>query len=210
MKEGKVNILSKRISAYLIDILFVFILIGLITGIKYINPYYEKYNNAYQEYNDLLEDYSKEKIEEKEFTKGYNETYYLISKYSVSYNIVIICGLILYFGVFQKYNNGQTLGKKIMKIQVVSTDNEKKVDLFKMILRTIPMYYIYIGSIVPIILNNLLLLFVHKNQYVTFVSTISYIFLIINIVSFILVLKRKDQRGIHDLISNTKVIYIGK
>ena len=42
-------------------------------------------------------------------------------KYSVSYNIVIIIGLFAYFGLFQKYNNGQTIGKKIMKIKRLSS-----------------------------------------------------------------------------------------
>ena len=62
----KISILSKRISAYLIDILFLFVLISLITEIKFINPYYDKYIETYESYNEILEQYSNEEITEAE------------------------------------------------------------------------------------------------------------------------------------------------
>jgi len=202
-------ILSKRLSAYLIDILFLFIVIGLISEIKFINPYYDKYMESYEKYNEIVEDYANDKITIEEFNESYGETYYLISKYSISYNIVIIVCELLYFGVFQKYNNGQTLGKKLMRIKVVNNDGSEKIGVIKSLIRTLTIFYIYIGSVIPLIINSILV-FIFKNNYVDISMIVSYTFLIISIASLILMIIRKDKRGLQDLITDTKVVYVEK
>lgn len=206
----KISILSKRISAYLIDILFLFVLISLITEIKFINPYYDKYIETYESYNEILEQYSNEEITEAEFNKLYNINYYNVTKYSISYNIVIIVVIFLYFVVFQKFNNGQTLGKKLMKIKVTNNNEESKVSLIKYLIRSLPMYFIYVGGLIPLIINSILVFILNENNYMNVTMIISYAFLIISIVSFVMINIRKDERGIQDLLANTKVIYIGK
>lgn len=205
-KTKNISILSKRISAYLIDILFVFLLISLITEIKFINPTYDKYMEAYSNYTEILEDYTDEIIDDNEFNKLYNQNYYEVCKYSVSYNVVIVLTILLYFGVFQKYNNGQTLGKKVMKIRVVDSNNNN-ISLLKSLLRTIPMYYVYIGGIIPLIINSILVYFLNANNYMNITLVISYIFLTISLVSFVMLSVRKDEKGLHDMLSGTKVIY---
>lgn len=209
MEDNK-RIFSKRVSAYLIDILFVFLVISLISEIKFINPYYDKYISAYENYSNILEDYTNGDINEEEFTNLYNVSYYEVSKYSVSYNIVIIFCIIMYYGVFQKYNNGQTIGKKLMKIKVVDNNTEENISLVNSLIRLIPMYYIYIGGLLPLIINSILVFIVGKNSFMTASLIVSYIFLIISIVSFVFILVRKDKKGLHDILSNSKVIYVGK
>jgi len=205
-KTKNISILSKRISAYLIDILFVFLLISLISEIKFINPTYDKYMESYGVYTQVLADYTEDKITDNEFNKLYNESYFEVCKYGVSYNIVIVLTILLYFGVFQKYNNGQTLGKKVMKIRVVDSNNNN-ISLLKSLLRTIPMYYIYIGGIIPLIINSILVFFLNQNNYMNITLVVSYIFLTISIVSFVMLSIRKDEKGLHDILSGTKVIY---
>lgn len=204
-KNTDVATTSKRISAYLIDIFFIFILIGLISEIRFINPQYDQYTKAYENYNQIVEDYTNELITAEEFNDLYNENYYHVSKYSLSYNIVIIVVIILYFGVFQKYNNGQTIGKKLMKIRVVG--NEESVGLMKYILRTLPIYFVYIGGILPVIINSVLVFILNENNYINISMIVSYIFLMISIISFVMIRFRQDRRGLHDLLANTKVIY---
>lgn len=211
MMDNKNNsILSKRISAYLIDILFVFVVVGLISQIKFINPQYDKYVESYEKYNKILENFTNDEITEDEFNKEYSENYYLVSKYSISYNIIIVLSIILYFGVFQRYNNGQTIGKKLMKIKIVSNNENDKVSLFQYLLRTLPMYYVYIGGVIPLLINSGLVFIINKNNYMNITMIVSYMFLILSIISFVLIVKRKDKRGIQDLIANTKVEYIEK
>ena len=203
------NIFGKRISAFLIDIFFIFIVINLVTQIKFINPTYDKYIENYNNYSELFEEFQEEKINYDEFLLKYDKIYYNISKYSVSYNVVIILVLLLYFGVFQKYNNGQTLGKKIMKLRVVSNTFDN-VSLIKYLIRTLPIYYIYIGGIIPLIINSFLVFILSANNYMVVTNIINYIFLFISIISFVMIIVRKDNRGLHDMLVNTKVEYIEK
>lgn len=206
----KTSIISKRISAYLIDILFLFVVINLITGIKFINPYYDKYIESYEQYSELIENYNNEEINEEEFNELYNINYYEVSKYSIAYNVVIVLSIILYFVVFQKFNNGQTLGKKFLKIKVVENNTEENASLLKYFLRSLPIYFIYIGGILPLIINSILVFVLNENNYMFISTIISYGFLILSIVTLVMLNVRKDERGIHDLLANTKVIYIEK
>lgn len=209
MEDNK-RIFSKRVSAYLIDILFVFLVISLISEIKFINPYYDKYIDAYENYSNILEDYTNGNINEEEFAELYNAYYYEVSKYSVSYNIVIIVCIILYYGVFQKYNKGQTIGKKLMKIKVVDNNTEGNISLVNSLIRLLPMYYIYIGGIIPLVINSILVFIVGKNSFMNISLIVSYVFLIVSIVSFVFIFVRKDKRGLHDILSNSKVVYVEK
>lgn len=202
--EDKVK-LSKRIIAYLLDILLVYLLISLISGIRFINPTYDKYVKVYNEYEDVFERYVNKEISIEEVNELNNDSIYKLTKYSVSTSVVIIVVIFGYFVLFQKYNNGQTLGKKIMKIKVVDA-NDNNISIIKYILRTIPMYYIFIGSIIPIIINQVVVFLVSSNTYLTVYSIPINIFLFINIISFVMIIKREDSRGLHDLLANTKVI----
>ena len=58
--------ISKRIIAYLLDILLVFFVASLVTSIRFINPYYDKYTETYEKYSDVLDKYYKGDINENE------------------------------------------------------------------------------------------------------------------------------------------------
>lgn len=197
---------SKRIGAYLLDILFVFLLVNLISSIKFINPNYDKYNEAYQNYQELItKNLSEEKVNIDEFTEISKEYSYELTKYGISYNIVTIIVLIGYFGLFQKYNNGQTLGKKIMKIKVVS-DDETELSLIKCLLRTILVHYILVGNIIYLIVTSIVVNFITMNTFATLASIVSYITMGIGIISLILVSTKENKKGLHDLIIKSKVV----
>ena len=197
---------SKRIMAFLLDILLVFFLASLVTSIHFINPYYKKYEKSFAEYSEVTNNYLEEKISEKEFLQLNYVNYYNVSRFSVPYNIAIVVILILYFVVFQKFNNGQTMGKQIMKIKVVNNSDNKDVSLIKYLLRSLPIYYISIGAIIPLLLNSLALLFVKGKMFYIVSACINYAFVILGVVTLTIMLSRKDKRGLHDLIAGTKVI----
>lgn len=197
---------NKRFSAYLIDILLVFFITMLISEVRFINPNYDKYNDAYEKYSQTYNDYIDNKISIEEFNKLNENNYYYLSKYGVSYNIVTALVIILYFGVFQKYNKGQTIGKKIFKIKVVSND-DKEVSLGKYLLRLIPMYYIYIGGLIPIIIDIVLIYILKVKYYMIVTSIITYVFVAIALISVCLMVFSKNKKGLHELLTNTKVVY---
>jgi len=195
----------KRIIAYLLDIILVYMLISAIVSIRFLNPNYDKYIDSYEKYIDIFEDYSKGHITEKEYTKLNTNNIINVTKYSISSNIVIILVIIGYFVFFQKYNNGQTLGKKIKKIKVVSNDN-KKLTLKNYFLRILPLYYIFIGGIIPIIISSILVFILPAKIYITVNSLIIYAFFILATISFAMAFRREDKRTMHDILANTKVV----
>ena len=197
--------LSKRISAYFLDILLIYLFISLITSIKVINPYYDKYTEETEKYTELMKLYTDKEIDEKEFLKESREVVYYLSKYSVSSNIVIAVVIVAYFGLFQKFNKGQTLGKKIMRIKVTSND-DKELSLFSYLLRLLPSYHVFVGNIIVLIANSVLINYLDVNKYYNANIIITYVFFGIAIISFVMILIREDKRGLHDIISNTKVI----
>ena len=202
----KKSINSKRLIAYLLDTLFVYLLISLISSIRIINPTYEKYEESYESYSEIIESFYNEEITAEEMVKLNKDNLYDLSKYSISSNVVIIVVIFAYFGLFQKYNNGQTLGKKIMKIKVVS-NNDNEVSLGRYILRILPMYYIFIGNVLAVFLNTLALFIFKSNLFIYVNAFTTYLFLIIGIISFVMMNKKQDNLGLHDILAKTKVVF---
>ena len=81
--------------------------------------------------------------------------------------------------------------------------------IFKYLIRILPIYFIYVGGILPLIINTILLFILNSHNYVQISTIISYIFLGISISTFVMLAVRKDGRGLHDLLTNSKVIYLG-
>lgn len=195
---------STRFVAYLLDILLIYIVAGFLLNTRLINPNYDKYMDTQEKYTELVENASEENMNV--LTDEFKDIFYDLNKYGVAYNIATLTLLLLYFGVFQKFNNGQTLGKKIMKIKVVDNKDGNNVSLLKFIIRTIPMQFIYIGSVLTLLLNSILVYILNDTKFLYAYSLIVTIVGIINIVSFLFIIFRKDKRSVSDLIVNTKVV----
>lgn len=196
---------KNRLFAYIFDIIIVFFIISLINQIKFLNPNYDKYIKTSQEYSELLSTYSEGEIDIKEFNESSNNYYYFLSKYGISNNIVTIIVLILYYVLFQKYNNGQTIGKRLYKIKVVDEEGNNP-GIIKYLLRILFSYYTLIGGFIPLIINTILILCLKKKLFLEISSIISSLFLIIFIISIVLIIFSKNKKSIHDLISKTKVV----
>ena len=97
-------------------------------------------------------------------------------------------------------NKGQTLGKRILSIRVVDSETSKPTNIPKGLLRSMVILSI-VSSIVSVALIN-----VNKNTYTNIYLTAVEIESILTFISIIFVLYRKDGRGLHDMIANTKVI----
>ena len=177
MKNNNIN--GKRITAYLIDVLIVYVIISLIISIRVLNPTYDKYVEQTAKYNETLEKY-------------------------YDGDIIIILALVGYYVFFQKYNNGQTIGKKLMKIKVVLKDTQENAKLSSYLIRLLGSYYLTIGSIIPLFINSILVFVVSKTVYMNLSTSITYIFVGIGIISLILVLCKKES--FHDKLAKTMVV----
>lgn len=189
----------KRIIAFVIDIVIVSLVVSLINLLP-LDPYKDKYKDAYEKYNEVVQKSAED--EKNDYKNEIIELNYEVYKYRTYSSMFSATALILYFGVLPLVMNGQTLGKKIMKLRVVS-NNEKKLNFWKYLIRIV-------------ILNNIWLSLINvgavyvvsgvKFYYVTYV--ISMLSSLIYMLNLIMVMFRKDNRGIHDMVAGTKVIEV--
>ena len=126
---------------------------------------------------------------------------YNINKYKVISSSISVVGFILYFAVLQWALKGQTIGKKIMKIRVVANKEDKKLNVGNYILRSLILNNI-IFSIILIIG-----VYIFKAPgYYTLSMVVSYLQLLVMSLIMLMVVLRKDFRGLHDFVAGTKVI----
>lgn len=189
----------KRIIAFVIDIVIVSLVVSLINLLP-LDPYKDKYKDTYEKYNEVVKKSSEDGSHD--YKDEIIELNYEVYKYRTYSSMFSATALILYFGVLPLVMNGQTLGKKIMKLRVVS-NNEKKLNFWKYLIRIV-------------ILNNIWLSLINvgavyvvsgvKFYYVTYV--ISMLSSLIYMLNLIMVMFRKDNRGLHDMVAGTKVILV--
>lgn len=176
---------------------------------------FEKLQKDYIEIIDLKEYYEDEQITKKEYNKiydliysEYNEIYqdsnYELMKINYIPSIITIICTIMYFVVFGYFCNGQTLGKRMLQLQIVSKDNEK-ASILKILLRTI-----ILTGIITNTLNIILLFSLSKETFITANEYITMIAGLLEMTILFMVLFRKDKRGLHDLFAGTKVIDLKK
>ena len=194
------NIKVKRIGAYIIDYLFVFLLITMLSQIRVLNPSYEEYAESYVRYEEIMDDLTVDNAVEIAKSKEYMQVNYDLSKYSVSISIISLVVYLAYFVGFQKWNNNQTLGKKLFNIQVVGNEN-KKVGWLQLLWRGVVLYNLIweVLAIVSIWVFN-------YEGYMYASSLLTFIAGAIIWVNIFFVVIRNDSRGIHDLLAKTKVV----
>ena len=195
------SVKSKRIWAFFIDYLLVSLLLTMVYQIRILNPNYEKYNEVYEEYVDIVNDLDTNEYLTFIESNNYKLVNYNLSKYSISLICINLIVYILYFGVFQFWNKGQTLGKKIMKIKLVSKKDNLK--LWQCLLRTVILY----GVLFELIrVFAIILVSVDSYYVINNVLSIANSFLFYAIV--LCILFRKDGNGLHDILCNTEVVLI--
>lgn len=188
---------NRRFFAYIIDIFIVLVIANLITMFI---PISEKTQDYYKELQTTQKKMYDKEIDVKEYTDIVLEDNYNISKGTVLISLTSIIIYILYFVVYQVYNNGQTVGKKLMKIKVKSITDEP-LSINTMLFRALIIY-----GIAANIINLILILLLKKELYLSISNTISIIQSLIVIISVFMILFSKQKRGIHDIITKTEVV----
>lgn len=197
MKETKYATFIERLAALVIDMILILFISSIITAFTVDMDNYQKLTDELTSVEQQARD---GKIEPITYANKFMDINYDISRETGLSTIIMIAVYILYFIIFQFKKSGQTLGKKIMRIKIVSND-EKELTINQMAIRSL---------IINCILADLLLLAVSilgsKDVYIVGIITIEFIQYILLFVIAIMVLSRKDKRGLHDVITNTKVI----
>lgn len=186
----------KRFIAYVIDIFIISLLFSIITA-HYSNS---KIDDYHKELDNIISDYVNEKISIGEYLERYESVTYYVEKASVVTNGIYLVLCIGYFIVFQYLNNGQTLGKKIMHIKIVGR-NGRNVRLWEMMVRAC-----MVNEILPDILSLILVFFGSKRIFFLGYSMISGIENLFLLISAMMVIYQRENRGLHDMMVDTYVI----
>lgn len=186
----------ERLGAYFLDALIVSVLFSLIClGVSSNQSITEKQMEALD--NQLLE----KEITPEEYLEEYTGLLYEYQKESVLELGISTALTIAYYVVFQYMYKGQTLGKKALGIKVVDNETEKPITIPKGLLRSL-----LICNIPSSILSIIFLFILNKNTYFSGYAIFMGIEMVFILITMLLVLYKKDGRGLHDIMTNTKVI----
>lgn len=183
----------QRFLAYIIDILIVVILLNLITY----NINFDKRNDLNSEITNYLTEYDPTNVES---VNKLLDLQYQYNKESILVDAVSVIMTVGYFIVFQYFNKGQTIGKKLLKIRISGKDN-KKVGIGQLVLRSIIIYQILVN-----ITNLILISTVDKMLYLNIYGILTAVQSIFIVITMLFILYRKDKRGLHDIMSGTYVV----
>lgn len=125
---------------------------------------------------------------------------YKLLKLSVIQKVISILCILMYFVVIQYYLNGQTLGKKLMKLQVKSNSG-KKLTILNYFIRSL-----ILNEVVISILNIICILTLSKSGYITYNQIIYFVTYTLEMTILFMVIFDKNRRGLHDYVANTKVV----
>lgn len=189
----------RRIGAYIVDIIVITMISSMFVRIEFLNPKYDEYEKAYKEYIDFTSEVinNPEKVND----SNLNDITYNLSKTGLATSIITLVVTTLYFVGFQYINRGQTLGKKLFKIQVVDSEN-KKLKFYQVLIRALLIDKIATNAISAVLISTL-----SKNAYLTGSQYVELADMAIMAASFILIMFREDGKGLHDMIAGTKVVF---
>lgn len=188
------KLILKRIGAYLIDFIIVTLIISIIT-IKFTTN-----NKIIDKLNELVVSVNNNEITMQEYSDKMLNLNYEYKKSTITLTVVNVLVNFSYFIIFATLNKGQTFGKMIFKIKVVNKKGNEPC-ILNMFIRSIFLYGILMG-----IVSIIGVKFFNAKTFNYVDTTFDYINNLFIIVCFFMVIKRKDGRGLHDMMAGTSVI----
>mgnify|MGYP000854356902 FL=1 len=189
---------SQRFVAFMIDLILVSFITSLVTAIIPTNSSIDK---LYDQQVKIVENYTAGKITMQEYVNQLVDINYDIAKQTGIITLVSIAISLLYYVLYVYKNDGQSIGKKMMKIKIQKKDKDKELTMNDLLFRTM----ILQGTLVSII-GFCTILFLDKDTYLATNSLLNLIQYSILIISFFLVAFTKERQGLHDMVSKTEVV----
>ena len=168
------------------------------------NDYTDSINKYYKDNKLTKKDYKKLTSEiDNNWSKSYKRYNYRMNKYSLVSNISSFVVILLYFLGLNIFMNGQTIGKKVMKLQIVSNDDADKVSIINYLIRALILYnpIYYLAIVLGLYIFNV-------NSFYSWSYVWSDIKSYLEIIIIFMIIVRKDNRGLHEMLSKTKVISV--
>ena len=188
---------KKRFFSYFIDIL---ILNSILFIISSFIPVSDSVNNLNQELISINNSFLNNEIGVRAYISQFASVSYLLDKEIFLTSLIGVIVSILYFVVYPLYNNGQSIGKKLNHIKIVSKD-DSDVSANALIFR-----YLLMDSIGVSILSMCLLFIFKDMNYLIITSILAFFQFLVVIISIFMVLYR--NKSLPDLVAGTKVIEV--
>ena len=199
MKEKKEvkALFSQRFVALMIDLFLVSALTSLVTTFIPTNGTIDK---LYDQQTKIIENYTSQKITMEEYVNQLVDISYDIAKQTGIATLIGIAISLLYYVLYVYKNDGQTIGKKMMKIKI-KKKNDDQLTMNDLLFRTM----ILQGTLVSII-GFCTILFLDKDTYLATNSLLNLVQYSILLISFFLIAFTKEKQGLHDKLVGTVVV----
>ncbi len=194
MKSNKASLL-RRILAFLIDFALITIIVVAISSLLPKNNNIDVLN---REFNDTVSN-----MENVSFSVSFNQMaliYKDLDQARIMYSVINAVMIFIYFIFIPYFFDGKTVGKKILKIKTVRNDKEclsLKNLVIKNMIDTGLMYMLFSLTLIYILPGY---------SYFIFVIALSILQISLIVASICMIIKRKDKRGLNDILSGTKVV----
>lgn len=192
---------KKRLFAFIIDILIVFLIVSFI---EFFIPISESAKNLYDQMNNINNSFLDGNIDINTFVNQYSVVSYGLEKELFLSTLLSVIINVVYFVLYPLYNEGQSFGKKYVGIKIVSKD-DNDAGSNQLIFR-----YLFMNGIGSTILCLCLIFLIKDDGYIYVESILSILQFLVAISSIFMVLYRNDKRSLPDLIAGTKVIEVKK
>lgn len=188
------NLSVKRMLAFIVDIIILYILISFLVAI-FVKT--EEIMLITEKTFKLLSDYMKNV--NIETLNQLEELVYKSTKASIASNYIGIGLYLIYFAVLPLLTEGQTIGKKLLKIKLKPAD-DKNLSFGGLFVRSLVLYGVFIN-----IVNVLVLEFGSKSTYLKVSSSLQFLQYLIFFICFVGIVI-KSGRGLHDKLAKTQVV----
>lgn len=187
---------KERALAYIIDMIIVSLVFGVITVFFTTSSNYQKLS---EELDTVTNDFIDQKIDIDTYIYKQADISHDMDKEIIMFNVLNGFLLVGYFVILPYYYNGQTIGKKLMKIKIVSKSGE--LTLNQLLIRAL-----IIDGIGSLVIMLSLVYILNGYSYFIVNSLLNVVETILTIISIVFIIRKENHRGIHDLLSGTEVI----
>lgn len=200
MKENNEKALFiHRLAAFIIDMFFISCVASLLSY-----PFLDNksINSLTEDATKLIESYSKGDIDINTYTSEVKGVTYELAKKQGVVSLITITLSVLYFVVYQYKKQGQTLGKKLLKIKVVSSDKDK-LTTNNYVIRSL-----IINSILVDLIGLTFIVFGNVDTYFYSNMVCGLVKYGLLLTCAFMVMWSKSGMGLHDRLAHTMVIKV--
>ncbi len=187
-----------RCLAYIIDGFLVLFLSALLSA-PFVNS--DQMLELAEESRSIVQKYSQNEMTEQEYLVEASNLEYKMSRSMELISIFIILVSVVYYVVLPIFLNGQTLGKKIFGMKIISTYGDLNAN--QLIFRSFLADFLLLN-----IISVLFLMFASRNIYLNCIELFTLAQYTITFASIIMVIVNKEGLAIHDGLVHTKVVKV--